>query len=180
MAIDMQKFEEKIKTMQGATSRAGGGNWIRGEGLFECEILSTIRKMGFNKAFTVRDKELFIVEFRILSSTMDDHKVGSTASWTCLGPSDPKGGAGDVKNFVIAATGTDPRSLKETDTNAQRQAALLALAAMGEMEAFELLGAPVNFFVGRQVHLETKIVKTKAGSDFTKHTWSPTRLVSQA
>lgn len=172
MAINMN-FEDKVKKIQGAQARSGGGNWIKGEGLFEVEILSTLRKMGFNKAFTVRDKELFIVEFRILSSTMDEHKPGSTASWTCKDPSE--GGAPDVKGFCIALTGNDPRSVKETDDQAQKQAALLALAAMGEAEAFGVLGISEDFFVGKRVHLETKMITTKGGTPFTKHIWSPSR-----
>lgn len=166
-------FEDKVKKIQGAQSRAGGGNWIKGEGLFEVEVLSVKRMMGFNSTFTVRDKELFIAEFRILSSTHPDHKVGSTASWTCKDPSE--GGAGDVKAFCIALTGHDPRSVKETDEKAQYQAALLALAAMGEDEAFKMLNIPEDFFVGKRVHLETKTTTTKALKPFTKHIWSPAK-----
>ncbi len=171
-------FDEQVEKMKKAGLRRGGGNWIQGEGLFEVKILSTIRKMGFNKTFTVRDKELFIVEFEILKSTNDNHKPGSTSSWTCKDPSE--GGSGDIKCFALAASGTDPRSVKETDDEAQNLASLLAFAAMGEAEAFKRLELPEDFFVGQVVKLETKTVKTKANTDFTKHIWSPVAQVEAA
>ncbi len=170
-------FEEQKAKMQKAPLRRGGGNWIQGEGLFEVEVISTLRKMGWNENFTARTKELFIAEFKIISveSTSDAvlkaHPPGSTASWTCKDPSE--GGCGDVKNFCLAVTGTDPRSVKDSDEELQNLATLLCLAAMGEAEAFKQLEQPENFFIGQKLRLETKTIKTKAGKDFTKHTWSP-------
>ncbi len=128
--------------------------------------------MAWNAGFTVRDRELFIAEFKILSSTSPEHAVGSTASWSCKDPSSDSG-SGDVKAFCIAATGNDPRQVKDSDEKAQLQATYLAFAAMGEAEAFKRLNLPENFFVGRRLRLETSLIKTKAGKDFTKHVWSP-------
>lgn len=175
----MSELDDLVKKMNSGSLRRGGGNYIKGEGVFEVEVISTTRKMGFNKTFTVRDKEMFIAEFKILKVTSNDenvlksHVVGSTASWTCLNPSEPTAGAGDVQSFCIAVTGTDPRTVKDEDANARNQAALLALAAMGYAEAFAKIGIPVDFFVGKRLILETKAVKTKADKDFTKHIWSP-------
>lgn len=171
------ELDELVKKMEGASLRRGGGSYIKGEGVFEVELISTMRKMGFNKAFTQRDKELFIAEFKIVSVTSTDENVvkghvpGSTASWTCKDPSE--GGAGDVQSFCIALLGKDPRTVKDTDTVARNQAALMALAAMGYAAAFEKIGIPENWFVGKRVSLETKIVMTKNNTPFTKHIWSP-------
>jgi hypothetical protein len=164
-------FDEQVEKMKKAQMGRGGKDWIEGAGLFDIEVLTTKKMWGWNKAFTVRDKELFIVQFRIVSSTNPNHVEGSTASWTCKEPSD--GGSGDVKAFCIAAVGIEPRLVKETDDAAQLQASLLSLAAMGEAEAFKRLSLPEDFFIGRRLKLETKIVTTKAGSPFTKHIWSP-------
>jgi hypothetical protein len=164
-------FDQQLEKMQKAQMGRGGKDWIEGPGLFEIEVLTTKKMWGWNKSFTVRDKELFIVQFRLLHSTNPNHAEQSTASWTCKDPSD--GGAGDVKAFCIACVGIDPRLVKETDEGAQLQASLLALAAQGEAEAFARLGLPEDFFIGRRVKLETKMVKTKALNDFTKHIWSP-------
>ncbi len=167
----MSSFDDMVAKMKKAPLRRGGGDYL-GEGLFEVEILSTIRKMAWNKAFTVRDRELFIAEFKITDSNNPAHAVGSSASWSCKEPSSDNG-SGDVKAFCIAAVGKDPRQVKDNDDQAQTQATLLAFAAMGEAEAFKRLDLPENFFVGRRLRLETKLVKTKAGGDFTKHIWSP-------
>jgi hypothetical protein len=167
----MSAFDDQIAKMKKAPLRRGGGNWIDGEGLYEVEILSTLRKMGWNKSFTARDKELFIVEFRFISSTNPKHAPGSTASWTCKDPSE--GGSGDVKAFVLAAVGIDPRPVKDTDEELQLKATLLAFAAMGEAEAFKRLELPEDVFIGLQLRLETKMVTTKNNTPFTKHIWSP-------
>ncbi len=49
----MSSFDDMVAKMKKAPLRRGGGDYL-GEGLFEVEILSTIRKMAWNKAFTVR------------------------------------------------------------------------------------------------------------------------------
>ncbi len=167
----MASFDDMVAKMQKAPLRRGGGAYL-GAGLFEVEILSTIRKMAWNASFTVRDRELFIAEFKIVTSTNPEHVAGSTASWSCKDPSSDNG-SGDVKAFCIAALGNDPRQVKDNDEKAQLQATLLAFAAMGEAEAFKRLGVPENLFVGRRLKLETSVIKTKAGKDFTKHVWSP-------
>lgn len=174
----MGAFEDQLERMKKGGVGRGGKDWIEGDGLYEVEIIATQRKMGFNKTFTVRDKELFIANFRIISSTNPRHESGTSASWTCK---DPSGDGGpDVKAFCIAACGLDPRKVKENDEAAQLQAAMLALAAMGEAEAFKRLDLPTDFFVGRRLRLETKTVKTKAQTDFTKHIWSPVEPTTEA
>lgn len=167
----MASFDEMVAKMTKAPLRRGGGTYM-GVGLFEVEILNTHRKMALDKNnFQNRNKELFIAEFKILSSNNPAHDVGSSSSWFCKDPSE--GGSGDVKAFVLAAAGKDPRSVKDSDEAAQLQATLLAYAAMGEAEAFKRLGIPEDYFVGAKLRLETYIIKTKAMTDFTKHVWSP-------
>lgn len=169
--------DELIKKMRSAPRRSGGGNYIKGEGLFEVEMISTMRKMAWNKDFTVRDKELFIAEFKIISASsanqqvIDAHVPGTSASWTCKDPS--AGGASDVQSFCIALLGVDPRTVKESDEKALNQATLLALAAMGYEEALKRVGIESSWFVGKRLVLETKVTQTKKNTDFTKHFWSP-------
>jgi hypothetical protein len=164
-------FNDLVDQMQKAPLRRGGGNYIQGDGVYTIEILSAFRKMGFNKSFTERDQELFICEFKFVRSSNPNHPVGTTASWTLKGPTG--NGKGDLKAFCFALSGIDPRAVKDNDEKAHRQAAVLSLAALGEQEAFTMAGLPEDFFVGRLVGLETKTTKTKAGTDFTKHIWSP-------
>jgi hypothetical protein len=148
--------------------------------------------MAWNATFTVRDKELFICEFRIVESNNPAHEPGSTGSWTCKDPTAENGGAGDVKAFAMALMGIDPSSVKDTDELAQEQAAHFAFALMGYQEAFDELNRQVDernkklppgepkaehfrdgFQIGRRIALETTMTKTKAGGDFTVHNWSP-------
>jgi hypothetical protein len=162
-------FDDLIESM-GKAPMKRKGTYME-EGLFTVEIINTLRKQGWNKTFTARDKDLFIAEFRILESTNPAHPVGSTASWACKDP--VTGNAGDVKAFMLAVAGVDPRTVKDTDAKAQKQAALLAYAAMGEAEALKALELEDGFVQGKRVKLETRKVKTKAGGDFTVHAWSP-------
>ncbi len=167
----MSSFDEMVEKMKKAPLRRGGGTFM-GVGLFDVEVLNTHRKMALDKNnFQNRNKELFICEFKILTSNNPSHAVGSSSSWFLKDPSE--GGSGDVKAFVLAAAGKDPRSVKDADEAAQLQATLLAYAAMGEAEAFKRLGIPDTFFIGAKLKLETYLIKTKAGTDFTKHVWSP-------
>jgi len=170
MAINMSSsFEERIKKLKGAKAR-GGGNWIKGDGVFEVELISAKRMMA-------RDKEQFIAEFRIRTSTVPDlHSPGSTASWVLRDPSDETAGAGDLKDFCFAILGVEPRSVEDSDDEAHQEAAALSLAALGEDEAFKFLEIPPDFFTGKRLRLETKTVTKKNGDPFTKHVWSPSAV----
>lgn len=182
MAINMSSsFEERIKKLKGAKAR-GGGNWIKGDGVFEVELISAKRMMALDKdalktGRQVRNKEQFIAEFRIRTSTVPDlHSPGSTASWVLRDPSDETAGAGDLKDFCFAILGVEPRSVKDSDDEAHQEAAALSLAALGEDEAFKFLEIPPDFFTGKRLRLETKTVTKKNGDPFTKHVWSPSAV----
>ena len=61
----MGSFDDQIEKMRKAPLRRGGGNYLEGNGTYLVQVLSTLRKMGWNApAYTVQDKELFICEFR--------------------------------------------------------------------------------------------------------------------
>ncbi len=174
-------FDEMVQRMKKTPIRggSGGGNYLSGAGTYEVEILTTFRKMALDKVKLaqgrdVRDQEFLVVEFKVVTSTNPDHPAGSSSSWMCKDPTADKSlGAADAKTFAVSALGINPNLIKDSDDQAQTQAALLVLAALGEAEAFAALKQPVNLFIGRRLALETFVIQTKAMRPFTKHRWSP-------
>ena len=146
----------------------GRGNYMNDEGVYLVELTNVFVKPRW------KGGNIFVAEFKILESNNDAHKAGSSRSWA------PKlelpNTFGDIKALVLAAIGTDPKSVTEADKALHEQATLLARAVCGSESAkAELKTAGIDDFslVGCRVRLETMPTKTKENKPFTRYTWSP-------
>ncbi len=147
-----------------AATIGGGGNYLPAG--FNGDV--KIKRCQLHKGFQA--DEAFIAEFEILSTNMPG-KVdeGTSASWYQGKLNHPKmrGTAlGEVKGFVAAVCGIDPRDAKAIKERVDPELVALMEAVTGEENAFE----------GRTVHVETwnKVTKEQK-KDFTKHAFSPSR-----
>jgi len=112
---------------------------------------------------SVKSGLAFIVEFDVLESNLDEHPVGSSATWfqkmqdkTVAFPA--------IKAFVAAVSGVHPGDRDAmAEINAEMEN-ILDEATSNETN---------NALVGQEVNLETFSTKTKKGFDFTRHNWSP-------
>lgn len=153
----------------------GRGNYL-GEGMFEIEL-----KKLFVKTQTFKGVALFICEFTILESSNPKHAPGSTGSWaTKLALPNA---FGDIKSLIFAAIGREPKDVPAEDRDAHEFATLLASAVCGSASAaaklkdmpYDLPEGAESLLIGQRVHLETQMVKTKTGGDFTRHNFSPAK-----
>ena len=120
-------------------------------------------------------KDLFIAECKILESDNEKRPVGSKASWCVNMGLDAA--LGNVKEFLAACYGADPRSpeqVKQAFTDQQGRDTTVATAEYSVSDA--------NPMAGVKVRLEafTKEKKTKKGEYFTVHVWSPYSAVPAA
>lgn len=139
-----------------------------GGSAYDLEIVKCIGKKARKAG------ESFIVEFRVLSArdlapqdfgpgaAQVRNPVGSKATWfQKLSDADIAFGA--IKEFLYAVGGFD-----------DIRAASAAMDSTIEQTA-DAAVSTANILAGRKVHVETQMVKTQAGKDFTRHTWSPYR-----
>jgi len=149
----------------------GKGSYLAGDGDYDVQIEHVKRQKKFGGG------NVFILEFTLLTSTNAAYPVGMKKSWTTK--IENPNSFGDIKALMFAATGTDPRSVQQTNKAAHAQATTLARAACGSPTAIAELAQvniPANFLIGRRVHLTTKTIKTKSSNyqnDFTVHNWAP-------
>lgn len=93
----------------------------------------------------------FVVECELIESSNDDLPKGTIASWVVKLDKEPA--LGNIKAFAAAATGV---SAKEVTA-----------------KAIELIVSEGNPLRDTVLKISAQNIKTKAGSDFTKVTWSP-------
>lgn len=129
----------------------------------------------------------FIAEFEVVSSDQpidaegkQADPPGSTRSWVVkMGPTN-KNAFSDIKSFVFALLGVDPKKAGKPEENPQLHAqATQAVKAACDAQFAATLGLPPNAFEGRDVLLQTwvKATKPKPPSNepgkFTVHNWAP-------
>jgi hypothetical protein len=159
-----------IDAMFGGMAKApifGRGNYMK-EGNFLVEITNVFVKPRF------KGGNVFVAEFKILTSDNPEQKVGGSGSW--VPKIETPNTFGDIKSLIFAATGVDPKKVSNDDEAAHADVTRMAKAACGSPTAIKELeakGVPADFMVGLQVKLECNIVKTRANTDFTRYTWSP-------
>lgn len=113
---------------------------------------------------SVKSGLAFIVEFDVLESNLDEHPVGSSATWfqkmqdkTVAFPA--------IKAFVAAVAGFHPGDKAGIEAEiGPNMSTLLDDATENETS---------NALVGQEVKCETFSTKTKKGFDFTAHKWTP-------
>lgn len=113
------------------------------------------------KAFLMTSRKgshLAIVECEILESDVAERPVGSRASWVVNMSQDA--GPGNVKAFIAAAIGISPSDTNRVDAEVTEE---FCAEAFGETNPLE----------GVKLKLQCSQVKTRAGTDFTRHFWEP-------
>lgn len=159
----MADIEQMFSGMQAAPI-FGRGNYMK-EGNYLVEITNIFVKPRF------KGGNVFVAEFRILESDNVDQKAGGTGSW--VPKIETPNTFGDIKSLMFACSGVDGKTVKNEDTGKHAQATLLAKAACGSEAAKTTLGVQDGFLVGSKVRLECVQITTKAGTPFTRYTWSP-------
>lgn len=147
----MEQIGETKMSLFDGIEDASGGNMYFLEGKYTVEIV---------KCFTMRSRkgaDLFIVECKILESTVSARPPGVKCSWTANFAHEPT--LYNVKCFAAAANGIDPDNKKE-------------VAEEITADVLEACTADDNPLAGMTVDLQCVPVVTKAGGDFTKHIWS--------
>jgi hypothetical protein len=147
----------------------GKGSYLSGDGEYVITLLRAFVKKKFGGG------NVFVLEFKIDESNNAAYPPGVSKSWTTK--IENPNSFGDIKALMFAATGTDPRSVKESDTGLHTQATALARAACGSPTAIAEIaayGVPANFLEGRKARLSTQQIKTRnTGNDFTVHKFAP-------
>lgn len=134
------------------TSGGGGGDYITGSG----EHVVEIKQIKFKESDT-DSRVWFVVEFTVLETTSESVKKGEVYAWV-HDMTNKFFGASHVKQFIAAAIGFEPKSQEAKDIG---------------RDTVEEAWAEDQPFTGEKVNLETRNKKTKAGHDFTVHSWTP-------
>lgn len=166
------------------------------EGMERAEVFG--KGQNFKEGnFRVRTKALkvnngqnglcFIAEFDVIESTSAEDPVGSTRSWVVkMGPTN-KNAFSDIKSFMFALLGVDPKKAGKPEENPQLHAqAAQAVKAACDAQYAASIGVPANAFEGRDVLLQTWVKATRPKppstepGKFTVHAWTPAPLAQQA
>jgi hypothetical protein len=105
----------------------------------------------------------FVVDFKVLESNDPDIKVGETRNWY---QKQNDSFLGAVLEFMLAALGfnmNDPAHKAHAEKEVQPRCPEFAEAACGTDQILK----------GKLISVDTRSKGTKAGGDFTKHTWHP-------
>lgn len=138
-----------FKSIESAKVNQGGVYFNPGKYLVEVIAVKTIKSR--------KNMDLYIVECEILDSDVADRPTGSRASWVVNLAQDAA--MGNIKAFLAAANGIDP-----SDEDAvQREIT---------EEVADLSYADENPVAGVKLGLQVTLVKTRAGTDFSRHFWS--------
>lgn len=105
----------------------------------------------------------FIVEFDVVESNLEEHPVGSSATWYQK-MTDKTVALPAIKSFVLAASGVDPANRDAMAEINSEIEGILDEATTNETN---------NALVGQEVFVTTFSTKTKKGFDFTNHRWTP-------
>lgn len=126
-------------------SRIGGSD-VRKGGTYPVPGVYPILLVDVVKLITSRKGEdIFIAEFEILESNVDERPTGTRMSWAANLKHDPS--PGNIKAFLAAAGDVDPEEVNS--------------------EAAQLACSEDNPLHGRLVRLEATITTTKSGNAFT-------------
>jgi hypothetical protein len=140
-------------------AQVGMGNVYFLHGIYKVEVLEV-------KLLRSRKREdLYIVEVLILESDNPERKPGMKASWVVNLKQDAA--LGNIKGFLGSALGVDPY-----DAEALKEAFLENGKDTTEAVAEQSVSAD-NPLKGTALKLTCINKKTKAGMDFTVHTWEP-------
>lgn len=144
-------FANIIKSIASSKVSSGGVYFLPGN-----YLVSVV------KAFLMNSRKgvpLVVVECEILESDNSERAAGTRASWVVNMSQDA--GPGNVKGFIAAALGIDANDTNRVDEEVTPEFV---------DEAF----SESNPLLDVRLRLQCSLVKTRAGSDFTRHVWIPT------
>lgn len=166
--MDVDTLFSRIDTAEIFSS----GNYMH-EGVYVVETKNILVKDGHKG-------QSFIVEFTILESSNEQHKVGTTGSWIVKFAW--KQTFGNITKFVMALLGKNPNDKKlQEDPKLRGEIGQIVRAVCGSDAAKKELGAAYEegMLYGIPLRLECSQTKTQPkpgkpeGGDFTVYTWSP-------
>ncbi len=126
---------------------SGGGNYLT-PGNYTLEV-SEVKTFSSQQR---KGRMYFCAEFAVLSTTSPDFAPGDQVSW--LVNMDQPSSLGNIKGFATALS----NDMSEDDVTE---------------EAMEHLISSENPASGTRIKANAYVIKTKAGNDFTKVSWSP-------
>ena len=105
-----------------------------------------------------KSDNFFVGEFVVVES--DDPKIGtgSKPSWVCAMKQDAA--LGNILAYIGSAMGINPQDEARLRTEVTEDVSELVVSAKNPLR-------------GKFIGVVTKLVKTRAGGDFTKHYWEP-------
>ncbi len=123
-------------------------------------------KVQFKKfiSMNTRKGQAFIVEFDVIESDHPELKPPCEKS-QFISMKDKDIAFSNILQLLVAALGYDPRNSEDV--------AKVAAKAEQLIEYVVETNPTSNPLVGRLAMVETILVKTRAGGDFTAHTWYP-------
>lgn len=113
---------------------------------------------------TIKSGVGFIVEFDVVESNLDDVAIGSRCTWFQK-MSDRTVALPSIKAWAAAVAGYHAHQRAEIENE---------VAPMLEQSLTHATDNPAdNDFVGCMVRVQTDMIQTKNGRDFTRHDWQP-------
>lgn len=109
-------------------------------------------------------QDFFVIEAEVLESSTNAMKPGTVGAQVIGIPGKYRMGFSNVKAFLAAANGIDPSNNDAVE------------AALGGEQGMQVAAFAVsddNPLAGVKLRLRTSLTQTKAGNDFTIHSWSP-------
>jgi hypothetical protein len=129
-----------------STPNEGGIYWLPGRYLVE---IDTVKLFESRKG-----KDLFIVVGKNIESDNEERPIGSKPSWVVS--LDQDAAPGNIKGFFAAVLGVNHTDLGDDDWQ----------------KVWSRATDEDNPLCGFVAKLECVMIKTRAGNDFTKHTWT--------
>jgi len=133
---------------------SGTGNYLSAGGTYLLEIRAT------EYITTRKSGDAFIVEFVVLESTHEKHRVGSRATWF-QSLRDKAVAFPSIKRFMCALFGVDTDGSTEESKSFLSQLEPLLTTACDNKAMLR----------GFKIRCETVGVTTQKGLDFTRHDW---------
>lgn len=146
----MSTASQIFKTIANAKINNGGVYFL--PGTYEVSVC---------KAFLMTSRKgtpLIVVEAEVLSTDVPSRPVGTRASWVVNMTQDAA--ASNIKSFIAAAIGINPGDQNRVDEEVTPDFVEQAFSDDNPLE-------------GVKLRLQCSTIKTKAGTDFTRHMWSP-------
>ena len=151
-----------FENMASTPASKGRGSFLPGgfDGLLE------IRSCRVSQSRKVRGTCFFICDMEVLTSNIEGFDPGRLATWMgkIQGGDFPEMALADVKALVMAATGAE-----EDDVDEELMDEIVG--PKKDKKGNDIPGTAGAFLDGEKVRIVVETIKTKAGRDFSKHSF---------